>query len=73
MGEGISAGLKSGFCAGQAVMRHFDDLKAVYSDYKERTDPLQNYMKRQWKFVAGIADTFREMKQLSREIAPTYC
>ena len=23
---------------------------------------LHNYMKRQWSFIAGIADTFKEMK-----------
>lgn len=64
MGEGISAGMESGYLATQAIMHHFNDLKAVYSDYKERTKSLHHYMKRQWNFVAGIADTFREMKQV---------
>ena len=62
MGEGISAGMESGYCAAQAIMQHFDDLETVYSNYKERTKSLHNYMKRQWNFVAGIADTFSEMK-----------
>ena len=62
MGEGISAGMESGYCAAQAIMQHFDDLETVYSNYKERTKSLHNYMKRQWNFVAGIADTFHEMK-----------
>ena len=62
MGEGISAGMESGYCAAQAIMQHFDDLKMVYSDYREKTKSLHGYMKRQWNFVAGIADTFSEMK-----------
>ena len=62
MGEGISAGMESGYCAAQAIMQHYDDLEMIYSVYKERTKPLHNYMKRQWSFVAGIADTFSVMK-----------
>lgn len=62
MGEGISAGMESGYCAAQAVMHHFDNLEMIYSDYKERVEPLHSYMKRQRSFVAGIADTFSDMK-----------
>ncbi len=62
MGEGISAGMESGYCVAQAVMHYFDNLEVVYSDYKERVEPLHSYMKRQWGFVAGIADTFSDMK-----------
>ena len=62
MGEGISAGMESGYCVAQAVMHYFDNLEMVYSDYKERVEPLHSYMKRQWGFVAGIADTFSDMK-----------
>lgn len=62
MGEGISAGMESGYCVAQAVMDHFDNLEMIYSDYKERLEPLHSYMKRQWSFVAGIADTFSDMK-----------
>ncbi len=62
MGEGISAGMESGYCVAQAIMQHFDDLEMVYSDYRVRAKPLHGYMKRQWNFVAGIADTFSEMK-----------
>ncbi len=64
MGEGISAGIESGYCAAQAIMRYFDDLEMVYSDYREKAKPLHSYMKRQWSFVACIADTFRVMKQV---------
>ena len=63
MGEGISAGMESGYCVAQAVMHYFDNLEVVYSDYKERVEPLHSYMKRQWGFVAGIADTFSDMKK----------
>ena len=62
MGEGISAGMESGYCAAQAIMQHFDNLEMVYSDYKEKAKPLHNYMKRQWNFVAKIADIFSEME-----------
>ena len=62
MGEGISARMESGYFAAQAIMQHFDDLEMIYADYKERTKSLHNYMKRQWSFVAGIADTFSDMK-----------
>lgn len=62
MGEGISAGMESGYCVAQAVMQHFDRVEMVHSDYKERVSPLRNYMKRQWSFVAGIADTFINMR-----------
>lgn len=62
MGEGISAGMESGYHAANAIMQHFNDLDLVYSDYKESTAALHNYMKRQWGFVASMADTFKEMK-----------
>lgn len=62
MGEGISAGMESGYCAAKAIISHYDNLDLVYDDYKNRTAALHNYMKRQWSFVAGMADTFKEMK-----------
>lgn len=62
MGEGISAALESGYHAANAIVRHLDDLDLVYKSYMESTDALHNYMKRQWNFVAGISDTFAEMR-----------
>ncbi len=62
MGEGISAGMESGYCAANAISRHFYDVDSVMEAYKNSTDALHNYMKRQWNFVAGMADTFQEMK-----------
>lgn len=62
MGEGISAALESGYCAAQAIINSFNDPEMTYSDYKQRADILYNYMKRQWSFVAGMADNFKEMK-----------
>ncbi len=61
MGEGISAGMESGYNAANAIIRHFDDLDAVYVDYKESTIDLHDYMKRQWHFVASMSDAFRDM------------
>lgn len=62
MGEGISAGMESGYHAANAIIQHFGDLDLIYADYKDNTAALHNYMKRQWNFVAGMADTFSEMK-----------
>ncbi len=62
MGEGISAGMESGYCAANAITNHFDNPTSAIEDYKVRTCTLHDYMKRQWNFVAGMADTFQEMK-----------
>lgn len=62
MGEGISCGLESGYCAANAMIHNFQDLEAVYADYKAKTAALHDYMKRQWNFVARMTDTFKEMK-----------
>ena len=62
MGEGISAGMESGYYAASAIMKYFDDVDLVYANYKESTAALHSYMKRQWGFVARMADTFKEMK-----------
>ncbi len=66
MGEGISAGMESGYCAANAIMNHFDSPASAIEDYKERTRALHDYMKRQWNFVAGMADTFQEMQLKNR-------
>ncbi len=62
MGEGISAGMESGYCVAKAIMQHFDSPDLAIENYKDRTRALHSYMKRQWNFVAGMADTFQEMK-----------
>lgn len=62
MGEGISAGMESGYCAAKSIIEHFDNPDLIYAAYKDSTARLHNYMKRQWSFIAGITDTFKEMK-----------
>lgn len=62
MGEGISAGMESGHCLATAIVNHFGNQEQIYSDYKDRTEALHNYMKRQWSFVGGMTATFAEMK-----------
>lgn len=62
MGEGISAGMESGYCAANAILQHINDLDLIYTDYQKSTEALHHYMKRQWNFVARMADTFREMR-----------
>ncbi len=62
MGEGISAAMESGYCIASAIARNFDDWETIYADYKTGTSALYHYMKRQWNFVAGMTDTFKEMR-----------
>ena len=61
MGEGISAGMESGFLAANAVAAHFEDPRGVCDVYRESAAGLKSYMERQWDLVAGMAGTFREM------------
>ncbi len=62
MGEGISAGMESGYCAACAVMEHFDNPQMVREAYRQSTEHLKSYMQRQWSLVGGMAGTFREME-----------
>jgi len=62
MGEGLSAGMESGYCAASAITEHFDNPQMVYEVYKQSTDNLKSYMQRQWSLVGGMAGTFKEME-----------
>ena len=62
MGEGISAGIESGALAAQAIINNFEYPEKVASEYRNSTKQLQEYMKRQWNFVAEISGTFKNMK-----------
>lgn len=62
MGEGISAGMESAYHAACAVMQCGACPEEVLADYAARTEPLTGYMKRQWDLVAGMAETFSEMR-----------
>ena len=62
MGEGVSAGMESGYCAASAIADHFDDPSMVYEMYKKSTENLKSYMQRQWSLVGGMAGTFKEME-----------
>ena len=61
MGEGISSGIESGYCAASAIMENFDVPRNVCDAYKEKVSELRDYMRRQWAFVADISDSFRRM------------
>ena len=61
MGEGISAGMESGYCAGMAIGRNYNESENALDEYKSRVSDLHGYMKRQWELVAGMAGTFKEM------------
>ena len=67
MGEGISAGMESGYAAAKAIGQYGlsdsdSDLDKVYSAYRNNTAALKNYMVRQWSFVASMAGTFKHMR-----------
>ena len=62
MGEGISAGMESGYCAACAIMEHFDNPQVAREAYRQSTEKLKSYMRRQWSLVGGMAGTFREME-----------
>lgn len=62
MGEGISAGMESGYCAACAIAEHFENPKEIYLDYQERSHDLKRYMEHQWSLVGDLSDTFREMR-----------
>lgn len=62
MGEGISAGMESGYYAACAVAENFHDLEGVYDTYRDSTRTLKSYMARQWSFVGDMAETFSEMR-----------
>ncbi len=62
MGEGISAGMESGYCAACAIAAHSDNPEAIREAYRQSTENLKSYMQRQWSLVGGMAGTFREME-----------
>ncbi len=62
MGEGISAGMESGYCAAYAIAEHFDHPSLACEAYKKSTENLKSYMQRQWSLVGGLAGTFKDME-----------
>lgn len=62
MGEGISAGMESGYCAACAIMEHFDNPSIACEAYRQSTENLKSYMQRQWSLVGGMTGTFKEME-----------
>lgn len=62
MGEGISAGMESGYCAASVIAGQFDNPSMVHEAYRRSTENLKSYMERQWSLVGGMAGTFKEME-----------
>lgn len=62
MGEGISSGMESGYLAACAVAGHPEEPQTVLAEYQKSAEPLRSYMVQQWSLVAGMADTFPEMR-----------
>ena len=67
MGEGISAGLESGFAIAKAVrsVRGWGgfDVRGIRDAYQENSAELKMYMERQWSFVGNMSRTFSHMKR----------
>jgi flavin-dependent dehydrogenase len=61
MGEGVSAGMESGYCASMALAGNIDNPEKALDEYRNKVSDLHGYMKRQWELVAGMAGTFKEM------------
>ena len=66
MGEGISAGMESGYAAAKAIEKTEQnsdlDFETVHSAYKDNTSATRAYMTRQWNLVACMASTFDHMR-----------
>ncbi len=62
MGEGISAGLESGYAAANAIVQDHFDIQSIYRNYKNGTSELKLYMKRQWSYVAYLSPKFTQMR-----------
>jgi len=67
MGEGISAGLESGYAAAKAiqVVDLYSDfnVQVVYEAYQDNTTAMKTYMERQWRFVANLSAKFKAHSQ----------
>lgn len=61
MGEGISAGMESGYCAARSMAENFNDMNMIQAEYKRSAAGVKSYMERQWNLVAGMSETFAEM------------
>ncbi|MDO5575261.1 MAG: NAD(P)/FAD-dependent oxidoreductase [bacterium] len=62
MGEGISSGMESGYCVAQSMIENFDNVSMVQTDYERSVAGVKSYMERQWSLVAGMSETFAEMR-----------
>lgn len=62
MGEGISAGMESGYCVANSMVEHFGDVDMICAGYERSVAGLKSYMNSQWSLVARMSETFSEMK-----------
>jgi len=64
MGEGISAGLESGFIAAKAIQQGclHDGIETIHASYINNSIAVKKYMESQWRFVAGLSPKFSHMK-----------
>lgn len=62
IGEGISAGMESGYAAAKAIEESGLDMERVYAVYGEKTNELKSYMERQWRLAASMSGTFGDMR-----------
>lgn len=62
MGEGISAGMESGYCLAKSMIKNFKDVHMIQVEYERSAAGVKSYMQRQWSLVAGMSETFTEMR-----------
>lgn len=58
MGEGISCGIESGYCAATAIANNFNHSQAVVPFYRQNSSDTLAYMKRQWHLVGLLSKSF---------------
>lgn len=58
MGEGISAAMESGAAAAQAIADNFHNPQAVLRGYRDNVQDLHAYMRRQWRLLSGMSESF---------------
>ena len=74
MGEGISAGIESGYCLANAIIQNMNNPETIYDEYKNSVENLRQYVINQWDLVGSLAGSFKHMcKRHITEISDIPC
>lgn len=58
MGEGIYAGIESGYSVAKVIIGCFSNPHQILNAYMNQVEPLKNYMERQWNLLEKITVFF---------------